>query len=342
MNTQKGFSTILLIAIGLLFIGGSSYYFLNTNNEKSSNSFIEGNSQEESLISDEQKTTDEVVDTAGTVSQTESDEYPEGKPVVESISPATGSIGTEIVIAGDELAGFEGDLIVIFERSDGKTISLWDEGRNYQKNGGNKIEVTIDEPCEPDEVVRGEYSGIPSECDYVEFTPGIYKVYVEPWGKRSNEVTFTLTDSEIEDNYINYFNEEYGFSIEYPENMEISYEEDRTCGIDENPCSLLGINFQEDDENKWKYQANPILYIIDDISIDNYVDSLKDNIYSEPPILEDTIVELNGSLFRYLLVNTDVGIEYDYYLIENNGKLFVFYAPDYDIFNKTLRSLRLE
>jgi hypothetical protein len=53
--------------------------------------------------------------------------------------------------------------------------------------------VKVAEPCQEGETIYGEYSGIPSKCDYVKLTSGVYKVYTEPWGKKSNTVQFTVT-----------------------------------------------------------------------------------------------------------------------------------------------------
>ncbi|HMP30596.1 MAG TPA: hypothetical protein PKD85_13405 [Saprospiraceae bacterium] len=110
-------------------------------------------------------------------------------PIIEIITPASGPIGTKITIKGKNLAGYAGDMIAIFEREDGKKITLWD---NSATDG--EINVIVEESCREGEIVHGRYSGIPQECDYIEFTPGIYKVYTEPWGVKSNFVLFTLTN----------------------------------------------------------------------------------------------------------------------------------------------------
>lgn len=121
------------------------------------------------------------------------EDYPEGKPIITRITPSFGEVGTMVRIEGSELAGFEGDLIAVFERGDGKTTKLYDN----DTRGDGVINVSVKEPCQEGEIIYQPYSGIQIECDYMEFTPGIYKVYTEPWGKRSNTVNFTL---EAEDN----------------------------------------------------------------------------------------------------------------------------------------------
>lgn len=114
-------------------------------------------------------------------------------PHINSITPLSGPIGTVIDVEGEKLSGFEGDLILIFERSDGVKFNLTDNFGDYAKTQDKRIRVTVKEPCQKGETVYGAYSGIPSVCNYVAMTPGKYKVYTEPWGKKSNVVEFTVT-----------------------------------------------------------------------------------------------------------------------------------------------------
>jgi len=118
-------------------------------------------------------------------------------PVITSISPLSGPSGTVVKIRGNNLAGFEGDLIAIFKRSDGKTAELYSTVPYYSGHASDPlntslIQVTAEPPCKKGQTVYGSYSGIASTCDYFEFTPGTYTVYVQPWGKKSNEVEFTI------------------------------------------------------------------------------------------------------------------------------------------------------
>jgi hypothetical protein len=118
-------------------------------------------------------------------------------PYIESIIPSAGPIGTVVEIGGRNLSGFEGDLDVYFERSDGKRVLLLDSFGSYQKSAGNLIKVIVKEPCQQGDTVYGAYSGIPAPCDYVKLTPGVYKVYTMPWGKKSNVVTFTIRPKTV-------------------------------------------------------------------------------------------------------------------------------------------------
>jgi hypothetical protein len=118
---------------------------------------------------------------------------PDGTPVITSLSTTSGLIGTVLQIHGCNLSGFEGDLNVYFERADGEKALLTDTFGSYSITNDKLIKVTVKEPCKSGEIVYGPYSGLPSQCPYVEMIPGIYKVYATPWGKKSNVVNFTIT-----------------------------------------------------------------------------------------------------------------------------------------------------
>ncbi len=114
-------------------------------------------------------------------------------PVITSITPSSGPIGTIVEIKGQNLSGFEGDLNVYFEGQDEREILLTDTFGDYSKTGSSLIKVKVKEPCQEGEKVIGSYSGMPQECNFVKLDPGEYKVYVRPWGKESNKVKFTIT-----------------------------------------------------------------------------------------------------------------------------------------------------
>lgn len=118
---------------------------------------------------------------------------PGSQPRITSLSRSFGPIGTELEVKGCMLSGFEGDLDVYFERADGQKIMLTDTYGSYSKTGDKRIKVMVKEPCQQGETIYGRYSGIPSLCSYIPLTPGLYKVYVEPYGKKSNTVSFTIT-----------------------------------------------------------------------------------------------------------------------------------------------------
>ncbi len=138
-------------------------------------------------------------------------------PFIASVTPSSGPIGTIVEIRGNNLSGFEGDLDVIFERSDGKKIMLTDTFGDYPKTGGSLIKVIAKEPCQQGETIYDRYSGIPTQCNYIAMTPGTYKVYAEPWGKKSNVVNFTITQRT---NTI--IKNEWGISFSKPSNWDIT------------------------------------------------------------------------------------------------------------------------
>ena len=113
-------------------------------------------------------------------------------PIIDSINPISGPVGTIVQIRGKNLSGFEGDLGATFEQSNGKEFYLVDKSGNYPKTGGSLITVIVKEPCEKGDTVIADYSGKSYPCEYEPMTPGVYKVYTEPWGKKSNEVIFTV------------------------------------------------------------------------------------------------------------------------------------------------------
>lgn len=109
-------------------------------------------------------------------------------PVITSISPTSGPAGAKVEIRGCNLAGFEGDQMVIFERSDGKKLTFY--GAGYDEK---MMTITIGDYC-PTGSETGRYSGITSPCETINALPGIYKVYVITWGEdfKSNIAEFTV------------------------------------------------------------------------------------------------------------------------------------------------------
>ena len=113
-------------------------------------------------------------------------------PLITSINPTSGPVGTIVQIKGKNLSGFEGDLGATFVQANGMKYSLVDKFGDYPKTAGSLIAVVVKEPCEKGTTVIADYSGKPYTCEYNPILPGVYKVYTEPWGKKSNEVSFTV------------------------------------------------------------------------------------------------------------------------------------------------------
>ncbi|MFH1561385.1 MAG: thermonuclease family protein [Patescibacteria group bacterium] len=106
------------------------------------------------------------------VFMSECTDNPEGAPVITSISKTAGSVGDQLEIRGCNLAGFEGDLNLWIENSDGVRGLL----RGEPGSTANLIKVVLGSPRE----------------DWPTLTPGVYKIYTDPWGKKSNLVDFML------------------------------------------------------------------------------------------------------------------------------------------------------
>lgn len=108
----------------------------------------------------------------------------EGAPVIASLSDYSGPVGMRLEISGCNFPGFEGDKNAWIENGFGI------KGILYGENGSTDelLRVTLGSPlCQKDT----SYSGLP--CDtWLTLTSGVYKIYAMPWGKKSNEVTFTI------------------------------------------------------------------------------------------------------------------------------------------------------
>ena len=108
-------------------------------------------------------------------------------PIIQSISPASGSIGTIIELSGINLAGFEGDLDAIIENSKGETAYL--NGIGTVSRDDKKIRVKIDSKiCKKNNSYTGDIC-----TSYLTITPGVYYIYTSPWGNISNKVEFKVT-----------------------------------------------------------------------------------------------------------------------------------------------------
>lgn len=109
-------------------------------------------------------------------------------PVITSISPISGPVGSRVVIRGCNLAGFEGDQMAIFERSDGNKLIFYGSGYDEKV-----VTVTVTDNCSTGSET-GRYSGNTSLCEPVRVLPGVYKVYVVTWGDeyKSNVANFTV------------------------------------------------------------------------------------------------------------------------------------------------------
>jgi hypothetical protein len=107
-------------------------------------------------------------------------------PEIDSIVPPSGPIGTVIEIGGVNFNGFEGDLNAWIENEQGvKGIIRGEAG-----SSATVIKFVLKSSyCKKDT----SYSGL--ACSgYLAVIPGKYKIYVEPWGNKSNETIFTVKE----------------------------------------------------------------------------------------------------------------------------------------------------
>ncbi len=108
----------------------------------------------------------------------------EGHPIITSLSPRSGSVGMRLYIKGCDLAGFEGDRNIWIENDQGI------RGLLHGETGSSAELILVTLPsrlCQEDTSYRG------ASCDaWLTLTPGMYRIYAEPWGKKSNDMIFTV------------------------------------------------------------------------------------------------------------------------------------------------------
>jgi Tfp pilus assembly protein PilE len=106
-------------------------------------------------------------------------------PKINSISPTSGAIGTLVEIKGEKFTGFEGDLNVWIENSNGiKGIIYGDKASSNNNLIKFILPVSV---CQQDT----SYSGLPCPAQ-LNLVSGNYKLYVNPWGTKSNIVNFEI------------------------------------------------------------------------------------------------------------------------------------------------------
>jgi len=149
--------------------------------------------------------------TNSTATSTDSNEP---TPVITSISPSSGPVGTVIELKGNNLAGFEGELDAWIVNSNGEKAFLPGIGSVPRADG--TIRVKIDSKlCKEDLSYKG------GTCSsYLTITPGTYGIYTYPWGTQSNSVKFTITATSTV-GWKTYTNTVYGYSFEHPSGVAI-------------------------------------------------------------------------------------------------------------------------
>lgn len=108
----------------------------------------------------------------------------EGFPVITAISTLSASVGDSFEVSGCNFSGFEGDKTAWLENNLGVKGILYSDMSSTSK----LMKFTIITPlCQEDT----SYSGLPCDAE-LSLAPGEYSFYTTPWGKKSNEVTFTI------------------------------------------------------------------------------------------------------------------------------------------------------
>ena len=134
------------------------------------------------------KTFDQIVATfkipeAPIADETES----EPAPIISSIIPISGKVGTSVEIKGENLNGFEGDTYLYFVKGNGESGSI--TASSYLPEGATSLTFTV-----PQKMCTKNMGESDLPCpSYMVVTPGKYKVYAYPWGRESNEVEFVVT-----------------------------------------------------------------------------------------------------------------------------------------------------
>jgi hypothetical protein len=113
------------------------------------------------------------------------DENGNGIPVITSITPKQGSVGTVIDVKGNNFAGFESDKYLWMVNDKGVKGVIYGE---LPISTNDFIRFTLkDKYC----TVDTSYSGNPCPS-YLTIVPGTYTFYAEPWGTKSNVVQFKV------------------------------------------------------------------------------------------------------------------------------------------------------
>ena len=207
-NNQKGFIVPLIIGIvAVLIIAGGVYVAYERGKpaqlmDVGNNGFLPGASTTTSSTSNNSS------------QSTSTSTQP--APVITSINPSSGPIGTIIELKGNNLAGFESDLNVWIENSHGVKGILYSEPGSTSK----LMNVVLkSQACQTDE----SYRGLPC-ASYLNLTPGTYKIYTYPWGNMSNTVQFIVTASNssvTSTAWKTYTNSQYGYTLQYPSDFAL-------------------------------------------------------------------------------------------------------------------------
>ena len=109
-------------------------------------------------------------------------------PVISGISTTTGPVGTSVVIDGENLSGEGGSLDAWIENEAGEIGFLGHTGETaYPESKQIKFKIE-DSACRKIDNESGNCT------DYLKIISGNYKIFTQPWGKKSNYINFIVTD----------------------------------------------------------------------------------------------------------------------------------------------------
>lgn len=188
-NLQKGFIVpLLLVIIALLFAGGGTYVYTQ---QKQSNEPIIGNqttqiTQPTTPVSPTPFTNN----TSNDMAQCPINNFSvnDSPPVITSITPSSGPVGTTIEIQGCNFLGGEGDKILSFMNSKGEKGVLNGVMDKTTRTSNTVLKVTLSR------TICKFISNSGLDCPVLELAPGAYTVYSTSYGGNSNTVNFTVTN----------------------------------------------------------------------------------------------------------------------------------------------------
>lgn len=195
MQNQRGFvglPVLILIVLGLIVVGGGAYYVVHQQSASQTTSDNFDNLQQLPTTNNQSQTkttTNAPAQTTPTQNPVAQCSTYDSKPVITSITPSSGPVGTTIEIQGCNFLGFEGDKEIWFTNSKGEKGFL-----NGQMDPATRASNTVTRVTLQQKLCQiNSYSGL--DCPILELAPGTYTVYSNSYGGKSNTVNFTVTDS---------------------------------------------------------------------------------------------------------------------------------------------------
>ncbi len=180
---KKDFANVILIAVIVILLGLVGYVAFVKKAHPTAQETAPTRALQENTPTVLPPTTPVAQNTPPSLPTTCKDES-EGVPVITSLSSDSASVEEKIEIRGCNFSGFEGDKNAWIENREGIKGIFYGEAGSTSKF----LKLTLKSPlCQRD----NSYSALP--CDaWLTLSPGVYKIYTMPWGKKSNEVNFTI------------------------------------------------------------------------------------------------------------------------------------------------------